>query len=391
MIAAVAILLVGACGTDGGRSATATPGASTTASATASATRPAIRVEPSGTPAPQPVRLQLGWARQAQFAGYLAAIDQGYYEAVGIELTIIEGGPGIDAREVGSAPGGPEFIVSPAPAVLVARAAAASDLVNIAQIVRRSGTLSISHTDIGVTGPANFVGLEVGVLPFANDLEVAAGTIRAGLVPGTDYTTVIQGLTMDPFVRGDLAVAQATIYDGYAQVLEATKPDGGAPYQPTDFNVINWNDEGTAMLGDAVFARASWLNEDDHEALARDFLKASFQGWIHCREDPADCVRYTVASGAAAGVVLGPGHQTWMLNEINGLIWPSPNGIGVMDSGLWQQTVDVLVGAALIPAAPPVEAFRTDLAEVALAGFVDIDTIGASFTKGTAEITPGGQ
>ena len=55
-------------------------------------------------------------------------------------------------------------------------------------------------------------------------------------------------------------VAEAMIYNEYAQLLEAKDPETGALVQPTDLNVINWNDEGTAMLQDAIFARASWLS-----------------------------------------------------------------------------------------------------------------------------------
>ena len=54
-------------------------------------------------------------------------------------------------------------------------------------------------------------------------------------------------------------VAEAMIYNEYAQVLEAKNPETGELYKPTDLNVINYNDVGTAMLQDALFARASWL------------------------------------------------------------------------------------------------------------------------------------
>ena len=131
------------------------------------------------------------------------------------------------------------------------------------------------------------------------------------------------------------------IYNEYAQVLEATNPETGQLYQPTDLNVINWNDEGSAMLQDALFARAAWLAEPGNEDVATRFLKASFQGWIYCRENPADCIQYTVNAGSQ----LGAGHQAWMMNEINPLVWPSPGGIGMMDPALWQQTVDVSIDA----------------------------------------------
>ena len=139
------------------------------------------------------------------------------------------------------------------------------------------------------------------------------------------------------------------------------------------------------MLQDAIFARASWLSQPGNEDVAVRFLKASFQGWIYCRANPADCVQYTLKNGST----LGAGHQAWQMNEVNALIWPSPNGIGIMDPALWQQTVDVSLGAGIIKEAPPADAYRTDLAQKALAGITD-DTKGTDFVKGVVQVTEGG-
>ena len=78
-----------------------------------------------------------------------------------------------------------------------------------------------------------------------------------------------------------------------------------------------------------------------------------------------------------------------MMNEINALVWPSPDGIGIMDPAKWQQTVDVSLGAGIIKAAPPAEAYRTDLATTALESITD-DAKGADFQKGVVEVTEGG-
>jgi NitT/TauT family transport system substrate-binding protein len=185
-------------------------------------------------------------------------------------------------------------------------------------------------------------------------------------------------------------------------------------------NVINWYDEGTAMLQDAVFARSSWLALNGNEAIAQRFLKATFQGWIHCREHADACVQSTMAASSKAIVssgsssasaapsgqaasspsgdpspvprpTFGAGHHAWSMNEVNALIWPSPSGIGVVDPSLWQHTVDVSLEAGFISAPPPSEALRTDLARAALAELVDIDTAGLAFSKSTIEITPGGE
>ena len=255
-LAVSAGLLFAACSSGGGGSAAPSDGASTAPSAAASESAAASAA------ALTPVRLQLQWAPQAQFAGYFAAKEQGYFEAEGLDVTILDGGPDVIPQQVGSAADGPEFTISWVPKVLEARnGTPASDLVNIAQIFQRSGTLSVSWKDTGITGPADFAGKKVGVWDFGNEFEVTAAGTKAGLTAGTDYEKVIQPFDMTLLLSKQIDVAEAMIYNEYAQVLEATNPETGNLYQPTDLNVINWNDEGSAMLQDALFARASWLAE----------------------------------------------------------------------------------------------------------------------------------
>jgi NitT/TauT family transport system substrate-binding protein len=331
------------------------------------------------------VRVQLQWYPQAQFAGYFAAIEQGYYAAEDLEVHWVTGGGQIAPQTVGSAGDGPEFTIAWQPKVLQARESG-SDLVNIGQVFQRSGTLAVSWKDSDITAPADFKGKRVGVWDFGNEFEVTAGAKKVGLEEGTDYTTVIQDMDMAKLLSREVDVAEAMIYNEWAQLLEIADPATGQLYQPTEFNVINWNDEGSAMLQDAVFARSDWLAQAGNEGLAVRFLKASFQGWIYCRENPADCIQYTLKTGPT----LGAGHQAWMLNEVNPLIWPSPAGIGIMDPARWQQTVDISMGAGIIVADPPADAIRTDLAEAALADLADADTTGETFVKGTVEVTQGG-
>ena len=76
----------------------------------------------------------------------------------------------------------------------------------------------------------------------------------------------------------EIDVAEAMIYNEYAQVLEAKNPATGELYQPEDFNVINWNDVGTAMLQDAIFAREAWLAKPGNEDIAVRFLAGVVPG-----------------------------------------------------------------------------------------------------------------
>jgi NitT/TauT family transport system substrate-binding protein len=364
-VAASAALLLAACGTQSGGS-----------------TAPD---ESEGGAEAATVRLQLQWVPQAQFAGYFAAQEQGYYEDENLTVEIVDGGPDVIPQQAGSAADGPEFTISWVPKVLEARQSG-SDLVNIAQIFQRSGTLSVAWADSGITSPEDFEGKNVGVWDFGNEFEVTAAARAAGLEEGVDYEKVIQAFDMLAFLAGDIDVAEAMIYNEYAQVLETENPETGELYEPEDLNVIDYNEVGTAMLQDALFARASWLAEGNNEDVAERFLRASFRGWMYCRDNPDDCVEYVLAAGSA----LGAGHQAWMLNEVNPLIWPSPDGIGVLDADLWQQTVDISLESGIIAEAPGDDAYRTDLAEAALAG-IEEDATGSDFEKGSVEVTPGGE
>ncbi len=365
-VAVSATLLLAACGTQTGESTAPSDGGGDGGEAAT-------------------VQLQLQWAPQAQFAGYFAAVEEGYYEDENLTVEILDGGPDVVPQQVGSAPDGPEFTISWVPKVLEARAGG-SDLVNIGQIFQRSGTLSVAWADSGITSPADFEGKKVGVWDFGNEFEVTAAATAEGLEEGVDYEKVTQPFDMTLLLTEQIDVAEAMIYNEYAQVLEAENPDTGELYQPDDLTVIDYNDVGTAMLQDAIFARASWLAEEGNEDIAERFLRASFRGWIFCRDNPDKCIEYTVAAGST----LGAGHQAWMMNEINPLIWPSPDGIGMLDSGLWDQTVEISLESGIIAEAPSDDAARTDLAQAALDG-IEEDATGDGFTKGTVEVTPGGE
>lgn len=334
-----------------------------------------------------PVRLQLQWVTQSQFAGYYAALDQGFYEEEGLDVTILEGAVEIVPQQV-VASGEAEFGIAWVPKVLASREQGA-DLVNIGQVFQRSGTLEISWADSGITKPEDWAGKRVGTWGFGNEFELFAALRKAGIEPDdpAQVTIVQQPFDMSLLLNREIDAAEAMIYNEYAQVLEATNPDTGELYQPEDLSVINFNDVGTAMLQDHIFARESWLAEEGNEDIAVRFLRASFKGWIYCRDNLDACVDIVLANGPT----LGAGHMRWQLNEVNALIWPSPAGIGVLDDALYQQTVDISTEFKVLTAAPNEGAVRKDLAEQALAGLTDLDTTGENFEKATVEVTAGGE
>ncbi|MEN8239623.1 MAG: ABC transporter substrate-binding protein, partial [Actinomycetota bacterium] len=173
-------------------------------------------------------------------------------------------------------------------------------------------------------------------------------------------------------------------------VLETVNPDTGELYQPEDLAIIDWNDVGTAMLQDAIWADADKLDSDEeYMATAVAFVEASLRGWASCRDEFDACVEIVLA----AGPTLGASHQAWQLNEINNLIWPSPQGAGTMDTALWDQTVEVAVSEGILAGAPTDGAFRTDVATLAQANLAarGVDIQGADWAPRTIELLEGGE
>ena len=349
-------------------------------------------------PEPASVRVVLQWVPQAQFAGYYAAAALGYYEDEGLNVEIIPGGPEVFPQVEGSKSDGPEFAVSWVPKVLQARESeTGSDLVNIAQIFQRAGTLSVAWADSGIDSVEDFAGRKVGAWGFGNELEVIASANLVGLEDGVDFTRVEQPFDMSLLINAQngcaadatncVDVAEAMIYNEWAQLLETVNPDTGELFQPEDFNVIDYNEVGTAMLQDAIWARASWLAEGNNEDVAVKFLTATFRGWIYCRDNPAECEQFVVDAGST----LGAGHQKWQMNEINALIWPSPDGIGILDAAAWEQMVETALAGGILAGEPDADSYRTDLAEQALDALGDLDGTGTDWEKAVVEITPGGE
>jgi NitT/TauT family transport system substrate-binding protein len=339
-----------------------------------------------------PVKLQLQWFTQAQFAGYYAAQDQGFYEAMCLDVTILEGAVDI-APHVVLANGESDFAISWVSKALAGREGGAN-IVDIAQIFQRSGTLQVSFKDKNITSAADFAGKNIGNWGYGNEFEIFAALTKAGLDPAKDVTLVQQQFDMAGLLAGDIDAAEAMTYNEYAQVLEAVNPDTGALYTPEDFNVVSYEDEGVGMLQDAIWADGARLSDPAYVDTATKFVAASIQGWAFCRDNTQACTDIVVAKGSK----LGASHQLWQMNEVNKLIWPASMGAGMIDSAAWDRTVTLsleaknLEGGTVLTKAPDAEAHTNDIVTAALALLADmgVDTTGSAFAPITVTLLEGG-
>ncbi|MEB7503314.1 ABC transporter substrate-binding protein [Arthrobacter koreensis] len=339
-----------------------------------------------------PVKLQLQWFAQAQFAGYYAALDQGFFEEEGLDVEILEGGADIVPQDV-LASGDADYAISWVPKVLGSIEQGAA-ITNVAQIFERSATLQVAMADSGIDGPEDLAGKKVGSWGYGNEWELFAGMQQAG-VEIDDIELIQQAFDMNGFLAGDIDAAQAMTYNEYAQVLETENPDTGELYQPEDLTVIDWNEEGTAMLQDAIWADTQRLEDDEeYQETTVAFIKAAIKGWAYAKDNPEEAAEIVTGAGST----LGTSHQLWMTNETSKLIWPSTNGVGLIDEAAWEQTVDIALGtknetgATIISEEPPATAYTNEYVEKALAELEEegVDTKGSDFSPIEVELQPGG-
>ena len=205
------------------------------------------------------VTLQLKWVTQAQFAGYYAAVAQGYYKDAGLDVKIKIGGPSITPETVvvgKQADFGLDWLPN-----LFATREKGSGLVSIAQVFARSGMTELTWKSSGINTIAKMRGKKVGVWCCGNQPELFAALTKNGINPSksSDVKIVNQPFDMTLLLKHQVDAAAAMTYNELAQVLETKNPATGKLYQLSDLNIFKMASPqvGTGMLEDNVFAAAT--------------------------------------------------------------------------------------------------------------------------------------
>ena len=290
--------------------------------------------------AADPLRLQLKWSADAQFAGYYVALAKGYYKDANLDVTLLPGGPNIAPEQV-IAGGGADVIVDWMAAALVAREKGVP-LVNIAQPFKLGGLQLTCWKSSGVATPADLKGKTLGVWFYGNEYPFFAYMSKIGIKAtgdNPDVKVLQQAFNVDPLLQHQADCISTMSYNEYWQVIESgVKPD--------DLVVFKYADQGASMLEDGLYTTEDKLKDPAWvDRLAR-FVKASQQGWDYAQKNPADAVKI-VESNDPTGAISDE-HETHMMDEINKLT----AGGGALDPAAYKTTVDMLLAQNIITKQP---------------------------------------
>ena len=284
------------------------------------------------------VTLQLKWVTQAQFAGYYVALDKGFYEAEGLNVTIKPGGPDIAPPQV-MAGGGADVMVDWMPSALAAREKGLA-LVNIAQPFKSSGMMLTCRTDSGVKAPADFKGKVLGVWFGGNEYPFLTWMATLGLptTGGADGVEVLkQGFNVDPLLQKQAACISTMTYNEYWQLIEAGM-------KPEELVTFKYEDEGVATLEDGLYVLEDKLTDAAFVDKMARFVKASMQGWKYAEENPDEAAEIVLEHDETGAQT--EEHQKRMMSEIAKLTAGSD---GSLDPADYERTVKILMAGGSDP------------------------------------------
>jgi NitT/TauT family transport system substrate-binding protein len=284
--------------------------------------------------------LQLKWVTQAQFAGYYVAKDKGFYDELGLDVTIKPGGPDVAPAQV-LAGGGADVIIDWMPSALATREKGVP-LVNISQVFARSGMMLTCRKDMGVSTAGDFKGKTLGVWFYGNEYPFLSWMDKLNLkIDGSnaDIKVLKQGFNVDPILQKQAACVSTMTYNEYWQVIDAG-------LKPADLSVFKYEEQGVATLEDGLYVMEDSLKNAKMANKLSRFLKASIKGWEYAMahtNEAADIILENDASGAQTEK-----HQRRMMGEIAKLIGGGSK-IGRLDEVAYNRTVSTLMSGKSAP------------------------------------------
>ncbi|MDA9800942.1 ABC transporter substrate-binding protein [Candidatus Pseudothioglobus singularis] len=277
--------------------------------------------------------LQTKWVTQAQFAGYYVALENGYYDDEGLDVTIKSGGPDIAPPQV-MAGGGADILIEWMPAALASREKGLN-LVNIAQPFKSSGMMLTCRKDSGISSPSDFADKTLGVWFYGNEYPFLSWMSKLNMATDGSaggVTVLKQGWGIEPILQKQADCVSTMTYNEYWQVI-----DGGL--SADELVVFPYDEQGVSTLEDGLYVLEENLTDPAFVDKAARFLRASMKGWEWASNNSdaaADIVLENDMSGAQTEK-----HQRRMMGEVNKL---TANG-GKLNVNDYQRTVDTLLGS----------------------------------------------
>ena len=294
------------------------------------------------------VTVQLSWFHSVEYAGFYTAIDQGFYKDENLEVTLVAGGPEVDAlAEVEN--GNAQFGIGTGDSLVSAKSQQ-RDFLALATIFRNNPLVIMSLADGNIQKPEDLAGKTIGVI--APDLST-----------GWDVQTLalLQTLNVD---KSTLNFVPINDYHGANELnagtmdamsgMFATNEPVQAQLDGNQLNMIYYKDYGVDVYSNVIFTTGEFASNNP-DLLAR-FIRATLKGYQYSIENPTQAAETSLKFDPSLNLAL----QTATMNAQIPFIATGDAPIGSMDVDVWETTQQILLDFGLIPAKVDISTIYTN-------------------------------
>lgn len=288
---------------------------------------PANAETPSRGEILRPVRVQLKWTHQFQFAGLYAAIEKGYFEDAGLSVELLEGRPDLDAVDVVLS-GGAEFGIGSSE--LVIDRSKGKPVVAVAPFFQHSPFILVARKGDDLQSVHDLIGKRIMVEPHAAEL---LAYLRLEQVP-------LDRLKLIPHTGGLTGITQGTAdaMTSYATTQPFQLREMGAGFQ-----VFSPRASGIDFYGDTLFTTEAMVKGD--RKMVEAFRQAAIKGWRYALDHPDEIIdllqtQYKTQLSRAA--------LEFEAAETRRLVTPDVVEPGYMHEGRWRHIAEGYAKAGLM-------------------------------------------
>ncbi|WP_052063887.1 ABC transporter substrate-binding protein [Nitrincola sp. A-D6] len=290
----------------------------------------------SGIAASEPLKLQLKWGHQFQFAGYYAAIAQGYYEEEGLSVELLPAHPGLDPI-VEVLQGRAEFGIGTSDLLLHFHQG--DPVVALAVTFQHSPLVLISRTENRLQTLRDLNHHSVAIEP--GSAELFAYLKREG-VSIDQFDVVLHEYNLMPLIIGRVA----------AQSVYSTTETFELEQQGISYHLYSPRSVGIDFYGDTLFTTQALLTENTEQIEA--FRRASMRGWLYAMHNTEEIIDLILEEYPTQRTREALRYEA---NEMQRLMRTDLIEPGHMIIGRWQHMADVYAEIGMLPENISLEGF----------------------------------
>lgn len=238
------------------------------------------------------------WTAQSQFAGYYAALENGYYAEAGLDVTIKH--PTKSYNSMAMLQEGSADIISSELIQAIMTINGGTDIVHLMQTTQHSTLVLLSQND-DVDELADLAGKRIGTwkIGFSEIPHMLDKKHNLGI----EWIKFISSLNL--YISGAI---DATLAKTYNELIIFSMA-GVIPN-----SILYFSDYGFDIPEDGLYASEEFFRE--HPDLCRKFTEASRRGWDWVRNNRESALEIVMEYARKDNVATNKYIQKWMLDEI---------------------------------------------------------------------------